>query len=246
MTGGAAENPYYNPTLGYFQSFLSGNGGEMRGDCLTPLLDGKLKFLEFTFRTPHDADFLYALFDCIGAEYNLCGFPSSNGGSMHVSADMLIALGTNGSCPAGGAEFAELLLSEKIQSADGVLVGFPVVKSAVDEALDWGMMYYQTDTETHTDRSLSSDSSLWISLGPWSKTALSTMEVYNYPEVCNVLKTQRDEMLDYLCASTTRGTGDTMIRSIIEEELSYVSQGVRSAGEAGKIIQSRVWIYLNE
>jgi len=246
VTGGAAENPYYNPTLGYFQSFLSGNGGEMRGDCLTPLLDGKLKFLEFTFRTPHDADFLYALFDRIGAEYNLCGFPSSNGGSMHVSADMLIALGANGSCPAGGAEFAELLLSEKIQSSDGVLVGFPVIRSAVESALDWGMIYYQTDTETHTDRSLSSDSSLWISIGPWSKTPLSAMEVYNYPEVCNVLKPKRDEMMNYLCTSTMRGAGDTMIRSIIEEELSYVSQGVRSAEEAGKIIQSRVFIYLNE
>ena len=246
VTGGAAENPYYNPTLGYFQNFLSGNGGEMRGDCLTPLLEGKLKFLEFTFRTPYDADFLYALFDRIGAEYNLCGFPSSNGGSMHVTSDMLIALGANGSCPAGGAEFAELLLSEKIQSADDVLIGFPVVKSAVDAALDWGMMYYQTDTETHTDRSLSSDSSLWISIGPWSKTPLSAMEVYNYPEVCNVLKSQRDEMLDYLCNSTMRGAGDTMIRSIIEEELSYVSQGVRTAEEAGKIIQSRVFIYINE
>jgi len=245
-TGDAAENPYYDPTQGYFSSFLGGNGGEMRGDCLTPLLGGTLKFLEFTFHTPRDAAFLYALFADIGAEYNLCGYPSEDGGSLHVTCDMLIALGANSDCPAGGAEFAQLLLSEKIQSSDAVRTGFPVVQSAVESALDWGMLYYQTDTETHTDRMLSSDSSLWVSIGPWSKTALSDMEVYNYPEVCNILKSRRDEMCGYLCHSTMRGAGDTVIRSIIEEELSYVSQGVRTAGEAGKIIQSRVWIYLNE
>ena len=246
VTGRAAENPYYNPTLGYFQDFFSGNGGEMRGDCLTPLTDGKLKFLEFTFHSPRDAEFLYALFDRIGAEYHLCGYPSKDGGSMHLTADMLISLGADGDSPAGGAEFVQLLLSETIQSADDALAGFPVVKSTVDAALDWGMMYYDTDTETHSDRMLSSDSSLWVSIGPWSKTALSAMEIYNYPEVCNVLKPQRDEMLDYLCTSTMRGAGDTMIRAIIEEELSYVSQGVRTAEEAGKIMQSRVFIYINE
>ena len=246
VTGRAAENPYYNPTLGYFNPFLGGNGGEMRGDCLTPLLDGRLKFVEYTFRTPHDADFLYALFSEVGAEYNLCGYPSEDGGSLHLTADMLMALGADGDCPAGGAEFAELLLSEKIQSADDVLVGFPVVGSAVESAFDWGMMYYQTDTDTHTDRMLTSDSSLWISIGPWSKTALSPMEVYNYPQVCHVSKSQREEMLDFLCTSTMRGAADTVIRSIVEEELSYVTQGVRTAAEAGQIIQSRVWIYLNE
>ena len=246
VTGGAAENPYYNPTLGYFQNFLIGRGGEMRGDCLTPLLDGKLKFLEFTFRTPRDAEFLYALFDCIGAEYNICGYPSRDGGSLHVTADMRIALGAGGACPAGGAAFAELLLSEKVQSAEGVLSGFPVIRSAVESALDFGMLYYQTDMETHSDSLLSSDSSLWISIGPWSKTPLSAMETYNYPAVCNVLKPKREEMLGCLCNTSMRGAGDTVIRSIIAEELSYVSQGVRSAEEAGKIIQSRVFIYLNE
>lgn len=245
-TGRAVENPFYNPTLGYFNPFLGGNGGEMRGDCLTPLLDGRLKFVEYTFRTPHDVDFLYALFSDAGAEYHLCGYPSNDGGSLHLTADMLMALGADGDCPAGGSEFAELLLSEKIQSADHVLAGFPVISSAVESALDWGMMYYLADTDTHTDRTLSSDVLLLISIGPWSKTALSSMEVYNYPRVSHVTKPQRDEMLDFLCTTTMHGASDTVIRSIVEEELSYVTQGVRTAAEAGKIIQSRVWIYINE
>ena len=72
------------------------------------------------------------------------------------------------------------------------------------------------------------------------------MEVYNYPRVSHVTKPQRDEMLDFLCTTTMHGASDTVIRSIVEEELSYVTQGVRTAAEAGKIIQSRVWIYINE
>ena len=36
------------------------------------------------------------------------------------------------------------------------------------------------------------------------------------------------------------------VMSIINEELSYWQSGVKTPEEIAKIIQSRVWIYLNE
>ena len=39
---------------------------------------------------------------------------------------------------------------------------------------------------------------------------------------------------------------DQTILSIVEEELSYWEGGVRTLEETTKIIDSRVWIYLNE
>ena len=43
-----------------------------------------------------------------------------------------------------------------------------------------------------------------------------------------------------------QGMADQTVMSIINEELSYWQSGVKSPEETAKIIQSRVWIYLNE
>ncbi|MBQ8577170.1 MAG: hypothetical protein IJ449_04275 [Clostridia bacterium] len=239
-------NRYYTPDVGGLITNIGGGGAVIKGDWLSSLADGRLKFLAFTFTAPRDAELLYALFDSIGAEYNLCGYPSVDGGSLHVSADMKMALGASGDCADGGAEFLQFLLSREIQGAEQVLSGFPVIRSVAENELEWGNLYYSIDSTAPSGQSGTSAAEAVITIGAWSKTPLPASKRLNYPEDCTVLKPRRDAMLDYLCTSTMRGAGDTVIRTILEEELSYVSQGVRTTEEAAKIIQSRVWIYVNE
>ena len=53
-------------------------------------------------------------------------------------------------------------------------------------------------------------------------------------------------MMDFFENCHMRADSDPVITSIVEEELSFWNGGARTLEETAKIIQSRVWIYLNE
>ena len=46
--------------------------------------------------------------------------------------------------------------------------------------------------------------------------------------------------------AVSSAAGNTVINSILEEELSAYYAGTKPLEETAKLIQSRVWIYLNE
>ena len=54
------------------------------------------------------------------------------------------------------------------------------------------------------------------------------------------------QILDFYSGIRVRNSADTKIMSIVNEELSYWKANARSLEETTKIIDSRVWIYLNE
>jgi len=53
-------------------------------------------------------------------------------------------------------------------------------------------------------------------------------------------------MLDFFENCRMQAGSDPVIADIVEEELSYWYGGAKTLEETTKIIQSRVWIYLNE
>ena len=55
-----------------------------------------------------------------------------------------------------------------------------------------------------------------------------------------------DMFLRFLDRAVMRTAADATLQAILDEELSYVESGVRTPAEAGKILQSRVGIYLAE
>ena len=55
-----------------------------------------------------------------------------------------------------------------------------------------------------------------------------------------------DTVLTFFDTCTAYADPDTVISGIVEEELSAWESGARSLEDAAKMIQSRVWIYLNE
>ncbi|MGM9626171.1 MAG: hypothetical protein ACI3XM_10755, partial [Eubacteriales bacterium] len=56
----------------------------------------------------------------------------------------------------------------------------------------------------------------------------------------------KDKLIDYFDHCNLKANVDPKIREIAEEELSFWEGGVRTLEDTTKIIQSRVWIYLNE
>lgn len=158
---------------------------------------------------------------------------------------MLMSIGADSDNTSGAYAYLNLLLSDMLQTQDAMFA-FPVTQSAVETRLTWGMQYYYLREETGMYTTRNYGSALRIQFGTASKSGQDSLKASYYDATLNILKPEMQPLLDYICNSTMRGASDTVIRSIIEEELSYVSQGVRTAAEAGKIMQSRVWIYLNE
>ncbi|MBQ8577573.1 MAG: hypothetical protein IJ449_06370 [Clostridia bacterium] len=87
-----------------------------------------------------------------------------------------------------------------------------------------------TDTFTYTDPA-TGETTVYTSTAYW-EIVLTDAEI--------------DEFLDFLDNCHMKSGTDTTVQTIVEEELSYWENGVRTLEETTKIIQSRVWIYLNE
>ena len=67
-----------------------------------------------------------------------------------------------------------------------------------------------------------------------------------FRSVYSMTDEHRRALLNFFETIKIRTTADEKILSIVNEELSYWKNGVRSLEETTKIIDSRVWIYLNE
>ena len=239
----------YTPT-GYMNRAVGSFSGHPQGvtacgDIMDAFAKGDIKFLQLHIGAPDTLSSMLYFFDMLGKDYNLCGYPSAAGGTITVSAPMLMSVGADCENRSGAYDYLSLLLSDLLQTQDA-MYAFPVTESAVQTRLSWGYQYYYLSDETGTQTTRPYGSALRIQFGEASKSGLDSLSESYYDASMQVLKPAMQPLLDYVCNSTMHGAGDTMIRSIIEEELSYVSQGVRTAEEAGKIIQSRVFIYINE
>ena len=234
---------YMNRAVGSFSGHPQ--GVTAYGDIIDAFAKGDIKFLQLPIGAPDTLSSMLYFFDMLGKDYNLCGYPSAAGGTITVSTPMLMSVGAECENRTGAYRYLSLLLSDLLQTQDA-MYAFPVTESAVQTRLSWGYQYYYLSEETGTYTTRNYGSALRIQFAAASGSPLTSMQASYYDASLQLLKPQVTPLLDYVCNSSMRGAGDTMIRSIIEEELSYVSQGVRSAEEAGKIIQSRVFIYINE
>ncbi len=234
---------YLDRTVGSFSGHAQ--GVTAYGDIMEAFAKGDIKFLQLNIGAPDALSSMLKFFDLIGKDYNLCGYPSAEGGTVTVSTPMLMSIGTDSDNTSGAYAYLNLLLSDMLQTQDAMFA-FPVTQSAVETRLTWGMQYYYLTQGSGMYTTRNYGSALRIQFGTASKSGLDSLKASYYDDTLQVLKPEMQPLLDYVCNSTMRGAGDMMIRSIIEEELSYVSQGVRTAEEAGKIMQSRVYIYINE
>jgi len=222
--------------------------------------DGRLKFLTVQLDT---IEAVMAASLILGDDFNWCRYPSEDGGGAYVYPAMNCSVFADTDVYDGCIAFLDHLLSEE-QQADETLTKryLPVtvdgIKAAIAAHRYW---YYDKNTyEKIGDPNAQMEKGTLLLGGTVSYLPLSA-DGYsaeyigdfgpngktegNYA-VLAMTEEMQARFLDFLQNCRMKASTDQTILSIVKEELSYWEGGVRSLEESTHIIDSRVWIYLNE
>ncbi len=174
-----------------------------------------------------------------GNAFTLCGYPSQDGCGAKITTSKMMAVFSGSAVHGGCKEFLDYMLSEDIQNSDVVIKSsLPVTKEALSAAIDtYRYYYYSTDGEDY------------LGVADVSSGHLTEWEsAISDGRIAEVIITDEDKaaMMDFFENCHMETGFDPVVRQIVEEELSFWHGGARTLEETAKIIQSRVWIYLNE
>ena len=179
-------------------------------------------------------------------EYTLCGYPSADGGYFLSNSGLYPAILADTDVKDGCLEFFRFLVSDEMQS-HALFRNLPVTLSAMKAQLEANRYQYFYTNDIEMLENGSSAEVRLMEIDSWheavedyNKNILHTCEEYCF--------TEEDiaQILDFYSGIRVRSDADTNILSIVNEELSYWRANARSLEETTKIIDSRVWIYLNE
>lgn len=183
---------------------------------------------------------LYYLFD--SNAFTLHGYPTENGERLLIDSEYDIHMNADSKVQRGAAEFLAYLLSDRIQQTDWFCMeNFPVTQSGFELMLD-ARQFFRFNTETPVNTAMLD--SVYVN-----------QIVYNFPlsekpwdGQADITFTEKDkERLRALFYDTpTQSLVDSTLTSILNEELSAYQAGIRSLEETQKILQSRLYIYVNE
>ena len=244
----------YNSGMGNDLASYTRYGSEnqywtVNGTVGTALENGDLKFLSVEFNNIRAFPALKMLFG--DTEFTLCGYPSRSGSSAYISSDLSAAVLWDTEYADGCAEFLNYLLSDSMQDA---LVskdaGIPVTYSALSAAIDkYRYSFYDKNT---ADAVYNRNTPGFISLQPMEYSAewLPAFDQLTADEqkrrICEITEDDKQILLRFFEDLRPRRKTVSMVQSIINEEISYWENNARSLEETTKIIDSRLWIYLNE
>ncbi len=174
-----------------------------------------------------------------GNAFTLCGYPSRDGCGAHITTSKMMSVFSGSSVHGGCREFIEYMLSEDIQNSDIVIESsIPVTREALSLAIDTYRYYYYTTTGEN-----------YLGVADVSSKHLTSLEKdIEAGRIAEVVITDEDKavMMDFFETCHMETGFDPVVKQIVEEELSFWNGGARTLEETAKIIQSRVWIYLNE
>ncbi|MBE6657816.1 MAG: hypothetical protein E7604_05150 [Ruminococcaceae bacterium] len=211
------------------------------------LLSGDVKLLNVHIRTMEAFSALKLLFG--EHPYTLCGYPSDEGIGANLVSNMLISASADSDMSDGCREFIRFLLSDDAQCHDGILSeSLPAARSALRAAMDLYRYFYYGDGVFRAEPSamIGGMQTTNISLAADAHTAqYDAQRAQTASQVIEITDDDRAEIMHFFdelrCPIT-----DPTIAEIVTEELSAWEGGARSLGETAKIIDSRVWLYLNE
>lgn len=174
-----------------------------------------------------------------GNAFTLCGYPSKDGCGAQITTSKMMTVFADSAVHGGCKEFLDYMLSDAIQNSDVVIQSsLPVTKEALSAAIDtYRYFYYATDGENY------------LGVADAASEHLSDWEpAISKGSVAEVIITDEDKavMMDFFENCHMKTGFDPVVKQIVEEELSFWNGGARTLEETAKIIQSRVWIYLNE
>ncbi len=203
------------------------------------LLEGKLQLLPVTFQNIGLYPALKRLYGDGEVPFVLCGYPSSEGCGAKISTDLLVTVMADSTAHGGCQAFLDFLLSDRVQTSDKLIgSALPVTLTGLSGAIDrYRYFYYIREGSSGLEPVAVSDV-------PLEKYSPKLLETY-YIEIA-ITDEDKAAMMDFFENCHMRADSDPVITSIVKEELSFWNGGARTLEESANIIQSRVWIYLNE
>ncbi|MBQ7299879.1 MAG: extracellular solute-binding protein [Clostridia bacterium] len=184
------------------------------------------------------------------AAYVLCGYPSEDGGFIRVKeAQNPIAVLQTSEHKDGCIAFLEFLLSDEMQNTedDGHLL--PVTESALRAQLEEKRWFYYLKSQLNKIENPNQDLIDINFPGTHHEYVTDygiTGDTESMYDVFSMTDETIDAIIDFFNTVDIRAKADETILEIVNEELSYWQNNARSLEETTKIIDSRVWIYLNE
>ncbi|MCQ2432663.1 MAG: hypothetical protein MJ175_08685 [Clostridia bacterium] len=225
-----------------FENYESHQGFELLGvDAQKRSQSGQLKFSLWDFCTRKSLDALMLAYQ--HQNINYCGYPSKNETAVLMDSDAILSVTSIAECPEGAAAFMKYLFSDYIQASQAVShFGLPVTKSALKAIFPIGHIYYfPTDVASVYDDPVLKDAISFFGIVQDKPTNYDGYfaHVYVTDEDC-------EKFIRFLDRARAIKGCNSVVRSIIDEEVSYYVGGVRSAEDTARIIQNRLYIYLNE
>ena len=232
---GALSNGYImgsDGTYGDTDTYWTSNG-----TLPTALKNGSVKFLAMDFNTVEAygaAKLLYG-----DTPFTLCGYPSLNGCGASIQAFLPTAVFADSDVIPGCEAFVEFLLSDTRQSDTDLTTSYlPVTRSAMEKAIDNNREYRYPQATVNQLREGTTQ-------GYMNLNAYRGADTEGYVTV-SIEDDDKAAILSFFENCHMRANADPFILSIVNEELSFYEGHARSLEETTKIIDSRVWIYLNE
>jgi len=221
----------------------------INGTVGTALENGDLKYLSVAFNDLRAYSALKLIFG--DTEFSLCGYPSMSGGGASITSILSAAVLWDTEHADGCAAFLNFLLSDSMQNKIAQSdLGLPVTYSAMSTAIDGHRysLYDETTADAMNHRNTPED----VSLEPLEISAVRLPQFDELtPEeqkrrIVEITEDDKQQLLRFFDDVRPRRQTASIVQSIITEEISYWENNARSLEETTKIIDSRVWIYLNE
>lgn len=178
--------------------------------------------------------------------FSLCGYPTDDESRYFIETDSLGMLSVFADSPnlGGCKEFLDFILSDDMQTSS-LLTKYqlPVTRSALERLIDETRYYYFSKTPS---RVAGMDPTLMtLLLEPMMTSNTYDEDAASRYTVIEITEKDKADILHFFENFRTENTDET-VAEIVKEELSAWESGVRTLEETTKIIDSRVWIYLNE
>lgn len=166
--------------------------------------------------------------------FSLHGYPQKDGETPWLFADVDVRINASSPLQLGAMQVLSYLLSDEIQTLPRLTdTSFPVTKTALDVLLQQETFYF-SDTVFYKDPN-----------GRYGIRQYKNKLSKNCMEVSLSIE-ERDMIRQLFYDTQMQSVSDPTMTSIIEEELSAYQAGIRSLEETQKILQSRLYIYVNE
>lgn len=227
---------------------ISSNRYVLTNDSIRDAMqNGKIAVLNVPFKTAEAFSALKRVFE--DTPYTLCGWPTEDGAApgAYVDSRDLISVVADSASLGGCKAFLDFLLSDDIQTSDYIKEYYlPVTRSALEKTLyDYRYLYYPDEPITILPSFFTGEPEIWSDISALRHGA-QKLENNDTLVLYEMTEEDRAAILDFFDTCVSGERMDTVIWEIVTEELSAYQAGAKTLDAAVKIIQNRVWIYLNE